>query len=290
MTNTAIIRAVDLAGEFSKLAKEGRYHKSFSTGFYGLDDLMKLAPGYLSIVSGIPSMGKSEFMDAIAVNMAVLHKWKWLYFSPENFPIVEHIAKLAEKFIGKRLDKMTGEDRKIALAWIDEFFIWQYPEEDQLKLSDLMKLAQEVHDNHTINGWIIDPWNEVGHAQGKSRDDQYISVALRNLRRFARHNNIHICVIAHPNRTEKGKDGYQMPTLYDLNGGAMWRNKADYGWVAHRDNMERHEITISIQKVKYKWMGKIGTVSFDYDLGSGRFKDPMNPDFTLPGVKGDLPT
>jgi twinkle protein len=287
---SGIIHAADLAGEFAKLAKEGRYHKCFSTGFFSLDEIIKLAPGYLSIVSGVPSSGKSEVMDAIAVNMSIMHKWRWLYFSPENFPVVEHIAKLAEKYIGKRLDKMTKDDRSNALAWIDEFFVWLYPDENHLKLSDLMRLAQIVHDNQPINGMILDPWNEIAHTQGTARDDQYLAVALRNLRRFARQNSMHVAVVAHPNKTERDSSGnYKAPTLYDLNGGAMWRNKADYGMVVHREDLSRHGASVSVQKVKYKWMGKIGKVSLDYDVVSGRFKDEAAPSFNLPGIAGELP-
>lgn len=279
-----IYTAADLSTEFMQLCKDGKKRDGLSTGFPSMDEYMKLAPGYIAIVSGIPSMGKSEFVDAVVLNMAKQHGWKWCFFSPENFPVVEHMAKLAEKLIGKRMDYFTVADRKAAVEWLDEHFFWLYPEDDsQLGLNNLLDLIRQVNEERCIDGFVLDPWNEITHDNRNLRDDQYLASALRDLRRFARHQNLHGIVVAHPNKTEKEANGaYKPPTLYDLNGGAMWYNKADYGWVVHRPDWNRHEVAVYIQKVKFKWMGRKGSVMFDYDPMSGRFKCKENPLFTLP--------
>ena len=285
----AIFTANDLAGEFMQLCKDGKKRDGLSTGFPSMDEFLNLATGYVSIVSGIPSMGKSEFVDMVAINMAILHGWKWCFFSPENYPVVEHMAKLAEKYIGKRMDYFSVAERRSAIDWLEQHFFWLYPEDEQsLALPKLLELIKEVNECNAISGFVLDPWNEVSHDNKNLRDDQYLASALRDLRRFARHQNLHGIVVAHPNRTDKDANGYKPPTLYDLNGGAMWYNKADYGWVAHRHDWNKHELTVYIQKVKFKWMGRKGDVSFDYDPMSGRFKDKLSSDFSLPEVM-DVP-
>lgn len=279
-----IYRAADLSNEFISLCKEGKKRTGVSTGYPSLDPFLSLSKGYMSIVSGIPSMGKSEFVDALALNTAVQHGWRWCFFSPENYPLEEHIAKLAEKYIGKRIDHFTVSDRNDALDFIDTHFIWLYPEEDKLWLENLLQLVEQVHQTEgALDAFCFDPWNEIIHNNSGLRDDQYLAGALRIVRKFARKNDLHAVIVAHPNRTEKDDKGqFKPPSLYDLNGGAMWRNKADYGYVIHRHNMSLNEITLYIQKIKYKWMGQIGAVEFDYDISSGRFKCKDNPRYTLP--------
>lgn len=41
-----------------------------STGYHAIDDLFTIAEGQLSIVTGMPSSGKSEFIDQIMINLA----------------------------------------------------------------------------------------------------------------------------------------------------------------------------------------------------------------------------
>lgn len=288
--NKSIYTASDLSAEFMQLCKDGKKRDGFSTGFFSLDEFLKLAPGYISIVSGIPSMGKSEFVDAVTLNMALQHGWKWCFFSPENYPVVEHMAKIAEKFVGKRLDYFTANERKTAVEWMNEYFFWLYPEdENQLAFARLIELIQQVHTSHNLSGFVLDPWNEITHDNRNLRDDQYLAVALRNLRRFARQQNLHGIVIAHPNKTEKVNGQYVPPTLYDLNGGAMWYNKADYGWVIHRPDWNSHSVKVYVQKVKFKWMGRKGEAELLYDPMSGRFRCADNPDFTLPHNPSEPP-
>ena len=60
---------------------------------------MTIRPGELTVVTGIPNSGKSEFVDAVMVNVAVAYGWRFAVCSFEN-PVPEHMSKLAEKYIG----------------------------------------------------------------------------------------------------------------------------------------------------------------------------------------------
>ena len=48
-----------------------------------------MVPGELTIVSGVPNSGKSEWLDALAVNLAEMHDWRIAFASMEK-----HVASL----------------------------------------------------------------------------------------------------------------------------------------------------------------------------------------------------
>ena len=58
--------------------------KGVSTGFVTLDDLYTIAAGQLSVVTGLPGSGKSEFVDALMVNLAQKQNWTFCVASFEN--------------------------------------------------------------------------------------------------------------------------------------------------------------------------------------------------------------
>jgi twinkle protein len=280
-----VIYALDQMDALMELRKNPKEKHGLSTGFTSLDELMLISLGYLSIITGIPSSGKSEVMDGVAVNMAHIHDWNFVFYSPENYPIHEHVKKLIEKYHGKPLRAMTREEIEKGVRWVHKHFAWLYPPEDKAMLKDLLVLTDEVRALRKISGLVIDPWNEVSHAgQGQLRDDQYISRQLSTLRRYNRENSIHTFVIAHPVKMVKDANGnYPVPTTYDISGGAMWRNKADYAWCVHRPDPHKNEVDIHVQKIKYKYMGRVGAVTLDYEYQSGRLKDQDAPNFAMPG-------
>lgn len=278
-----IIKPLSLQQKFFDLRKGANYNKGLSTGFRSMDERMKLAKGYMSIITGYPSSGKSELLDAILVNMAMLEsQWKTLYYSPENHPIEQHMSKLAEKLIGKPAFEFTQQETEQALQWLQTYFTWIYPEKPTLET--ILGLAQEVAETSNLDALVIDPWNEVLHEKSHFNTADYLSEALMKVRRFARHHDIHVFIVAHPKLPTLDKNGcYPKPDMYSIADGAMWRNKADYGWAAHRPDLSKHEIEFIMLKNKYKWQGKImQSCYFDYDTKSGRFKEKTDEFFTIP--------
>jgi hypothetical protein len=57
----------------------------------------QVVPGELTVVTGLPNSGKSEWLDALVVNLAQLHGWRIGLCSLENEP-KEHARKLVEKY------------------------------------------------------------------------------------------------------------------------------------------------------------------------------------------------
>jgi twinkle protein len=118
---------------------------------------------------------------------------------------------------------------------------------------------------------VIDPWNEVEHLFNGLSETQYISQELTKIRRFARLNGIHIWIVAHPTKLQKNSQGkYDPPTMYDISGGAHWRNKADNGICVYRD-FETNQTEIIVQKIRFKEIGKLGSAKLKYTY-SGNYK------------------
>jgi twinkle protein len=282
----AIVTALSMQEALFKIKHEGRARKGVSTGIASVDECLLLNKQMLMIVTGIAGRGKSEFVDMMAVNSAILHGWNWVYFSPEN-PVVDHLEKIVEKKMGNRLNSASQEDIEDAIKWAHDHFSWIVAPDDKFSLMDIQNEVEEmiVADGKKVDVIVYDPWNELDHSKQGSRDDQYISDCLTKVRRFHKKYDLMTCIVIHPKGLSKDKDGnYPVPTLLDCNGGVMWSNKADYGLCVHRPNMMQHGADILIQKVKSKKIGKVGKIHLDYDVISGRFKDENDTLFTLPEI------
>jgi hypothetical protein len=62
---------------------------------------LQVVPGELTIVTGLANSGKSEWLDALVVNLAELYGWTFGVCSLENTPVV-HSTKLMEKYTRER--------------------------------------------------------------------------------------------------------------------------------------------------------------------------------------------
>lgn len=281
-----IIEPNDLFTKLMEIKKRNSSRKGVSTGFACMDEFIYLSKQYLMVLTGMPSCGKSEFLDGIAMNTALLHEWKWVYFSPENYPLEEHLKKTVERRLGDSLSNCCDTEIRLAVEWANECFCWLHPEDtENYALHDILaEVETMIHEGKQIDVLVIDPWNELNHvSQAGMRDDQYISKCLTTLRQFHRKYNILTCIVIHPTKLQKDATGkYPVPSLYDCNGGAMWRNKADFGICVHRHDMFKNEVSVYIQKVKFKTMGKIGEVKLDYQYHSGRFKSVNEASYCLP--------
>jgi len=241
------------------------------TGWSTLDELYTVRVGEMTIVTGIPGSGKSNFIDALCMNLILKHSWRIAVFSPENWPVKRHMKTLLEKLLNKSFDsnkhgeRMTPEGVREGTHHLEEHVRFIIPKDEIISVDVILKYARILCLQYGIKGLIIDPWNEVEHDQKMGeREDQYISRSLTKIRRFARFNGLHIWVIAHPTKLMKNSDGkYDPPTMYDISGGAQWRNKADNGICVYRD-FDTNLTTIIIQKIRFREIGKLGECGLKY--------------------------
>lgn len=236
----------------------------------------KPAKKMLNIWTGIPGHGKSEFLDALMVNLVLEQGWKFGVFSPENYPWELYIQKLSEKLLCRKFFGQTTEDdlQKI-MAFMGNHFYLIEPDEDNITVDALLDLNLEAVKRYQVDGIVWDPWNEIDlRLRNTDNETSFIGRALGKIRRHARRHNYLMNIVAHPAKmlTDPKTKKYIVPNLYAISGSANWYNKADNGFTVYR-NFDTKIIDVHIQKIKFKIHGKVGVVQFRYDLNSGRFNE-----------------
>lgn len=253
------------------------------TGWEGVDRLYTPAAGQWTLVTGIPSMGKSEWLDALAINIAESAGWVFGVCSPENQPITWHTAKLLEKRMGKRFKPGAISEKEFSDAkqWLHEHFHFILPETPTLE--SVLDKAKVLVRRHGLKGLIIDPYNELDHTRRKEgvNETEYVSAFLTQLRTFARQQSVHIWLVAHPAKLLKDRDGtYPVPDGYSVSGSAHFYNKADNIVAVHRDmNNPNASTEVHVQKIRSRWLGNRGVANLKWRPECGRYRD-MADSFT----------
>lgn len=246
--------------------------KGVTIGHPNFDRLCSFETKRLCVVTGIPSSGKSEFIDEIVERLNINYGWRAAYFSPENAPLAYHAAKLIEKFTGKRFSRSTmsyGEYKQVK-EHLEQDFSFIAPKED-FTVGNILEKARYLVRRKGIKILVIDPYNRLEDESGNQNETKYIKGLLSQLTRFAQQHDVLVILMAHPTKLHKNKDGViEPPTLYDISGSAHFFNMADFGLVVHRDYIQNN-VEVHVAKVKFKHLGTKGTALFKYDLENGRY-------------------
>ena len=275
----------DIEDKLDDLYHKG-LRKGFSTGFDIVDQFYTVVPGQWTVMTGIPGHGKSNFLDAIMVNLAKHNDWNFGLFSPENQPIQRHFAGIMEKYFEAPFDlgkpgRINEEQLEEGKKWLKKHFSVILPhEDDNWSIDGVLELAKVLVYRKGMRGLVIDPWNELDHSRpGNQTETEYVSSVLTKIRQFARNMDVHVWLVAHPAKLYKDKDGkYPVPTPYDISGSAHYRNKADNAitvWrnVGHDDQLVAD---IHVQKIRFKEVGKVGLCSLRFDPVRGSLFDDID--------------
>lgn len=275
-----VFSADDYRSEVRELWSEG-YGHGVSTGIDAVDEIFTVKPGQLSIVTGLPSHGKSEFIDQVMLNLAMNEHWKFAVASFENPPAV-HIAKLIEKFTGKPFfdgptPRATESEREEALDFIDKHFV--FLENKDGSMSTIDSIIQRTKDailRMGCRGLVVDPFNYISQPKTDS-EHAFITEMLSRMSQFAKAHDIHIWFVAHPAKMYPREDGtFPVPKGQHISGSAAWNAKADLGITVHRG-----EATVEVHcwKSRFKWVGQQGLALLEYDPISGRYSSVVNDGF-----------
>lgn len=276
-----LFSVMDYKSEVLSLYDKG-VNRGTLTGWKQLDEFYSVRPCEMTIVTGIPGSGKSNFCDNLAVNLAKEHGWRFAFFSPENWPVERHIQSIMEKVEqkpfardGRFANRMTREDVKESLKLMNDYFHFIYPEDEMLTVDTILEKAKISIFRYGINGLVVDPWNEMDHVYERGDNEaKYLSRALTKIRQFARKNGVHIWIVAHPRNLTKDEDGnYKPPTMYEISGGAHWRNKADNGLCVHRPDSSTDITEVFVQKIRFREVGKKGKAILKFCRDTGQYED-----------------
>ena len=242
------------------------------------DEHLSFELGYITLITGIPSHGKTVFTDNIITNLNIFEGWKTAFYSPESWPIRLHHARLSAKVSGKWINQQTDVETQELIDYFQDNFYYIMPE-STFDVEGLMATVKKLIKKHGIKAFVIDAWNKIEHKYTGS-ETQYISSVLDMLDMFCKQNGVHLFLIAHPTKIKKNDKGvFEIPTMYDVSGSANFYNKVANGITVYKRKIENETyITeVYVQKVKFEHWGKEGQVTFQFDKNCGRFYE-SHPD------------
>jgi len=295
-----VLTVADIEKELDTLFVEG-YPSIDGIDWVYFDELIKFSFGRLTIITGIPNSGKSDFIDQISVRLANRRGWKFGVFSPERLPSEIHVSKLASVYIGMPFvdypdrKKMSTDQYVQAKYFCNEHYYFLNVEEVDCTIDGILSKAEEMVLRFGINGLIIDPYNYIESKRPNGMSEtEYVSLVLGKIKMFSYKYKVHPFLVAHPTKMKKNANGkYDIATLYDISGSANFFNKTDNGISLYR-NYDTGLLDVYVQKVKYFWEGKVGYTSFKYDPYTSRYSTEMGdfeqeykyaPYFAQPTVK-----
>lgn len=257
------------------------------TGWPSVDRHYSVSPGQLTILTGWPGSGKSEWLDALLIHL-MHQEWRIAIFSPENQPLVLHAAKLLEKATGKPFgrgptERMTLEDiREVSISLLSGRIAFvRAPEEGARTAANVIEAATPWLNNFRgqKRGLVIDPWNELEHWRPHGLSEtEYISQQLSIVRNWARANGVHVWIVAHPQKIRREDGKLPVPRPDMIAGSQHWWNKADCAVTVWRnmDEPDDQHVDIHIQKIRFKHIGRPGVVTLRYDRITGRYHEIPN--------------
>jgi twinkle protein len=251
--------------------------KGFSTGYSSVDSIYTVAPGQLTVVTGYPSSGKSNFIDQVMVNLARANDWKFAVCSFENQPEI-HITRLMEIYTQKRFfegkERMTQHERDAAFQWVKEHFLFIDSQgEEPNTLDSILDRARVAVKRMGVRGLIIDPYNYIDLNRENTTETEAISNMLTRVQKFCKAHDVHTFFIAHPSKINRAGVEQPRPDGMSISGSMAWWAKTDNGITVHR---QEQWVEIAVWKCRYRWVGTQGETSLLYNKTAGTYSENLD--------------
>jgi len=256
------------------------------TEWSGFDLVYRPESGLFTIVTGIPGVGKSTWLDNLVYQEAKYRGAIVAICSPEQQPLERHEAALAAIHVGKAFERfdpdgkpwpnrMTWSEADEAHRYLRDRFVFLLP--SQPTIPAILERAKIAKLRYGITWLIIDPWTELEHSRpDRMTEQEYYSWATGMLRAFGQQYNVHISLVAHPTKVRMDSDGrYPVIEPYDIAGTAHFANKPDFVLSLWRDLDDSDSATVvHIKKLRFDDLGKRTAHAFKFlPDGSRRFID-----------------
>ena len=259
----------DVEDEISDFVKHG-FKPGFQIGLSNFDEIFSTYTKQFIAVTGVPSSGKSDFVDQMCVGYNRNYQWKTAYASPENHPTFLHAHKLMRKhWEGMPSKQDIGGDKwnQIADHVNDNYF---FIDMEKYSLDEVLRKGAELVQRKGIKCLVIDPFNKVRDVGGSDDVNRYTMEYLSKIEIFAKKYDVLVIVVAHPTKMYKDKDGkMEEPTMYNIKGGGEWYDASYHGLLVHRD-YQLNTVKVKVLKVKFQNLGKNqAEAHFRWDSASG---------------------
>jgi len=262
----------DIETEITDFVENG-FKPGFQIGLQNFDDIFSTYTGQFITVTGIPSSGKSDFVDQMVMGYNLNYQWKTAFASPENAPTYLHAHKLMRKAwqgMPTKKDINTDKWNQVADHINDNFF---FIDMERYTLESVLRKGAELVKRKGIKCLVIDPFNKIRDVDCKTEDvNRYTMEYLTKIESFAKKFDVLVFIVAHPTKMYRTQDGkIEEPTMYNIKGGGEWYDASYHGILVHR-NYEEKTVKAKILKVKFQNLGENGAEAhFKWDPASGCF-------------------
>ena len=262
----------DIEDEITDFVKNG-FKPGYQIGIPNFDGIFSTYTGQFITVTGIPSSGKSDFVDQMVVGYNQQYEWKTAFASPENAPTYLHAHKLMRKVwqtMPSREDIGTTKWKQIAEHINDNFF---FIDMERYTLESVLRKGAELVKRKGIKCLVIDPYNKIRDVDCHTEDvNRYTMEYLTKIETFAKKYDVLVFIVAHPTKMYRDQNGkIQEPTMYNIKGGGEWYDASYHGLLVHRD-YEAKNTKVKVLKVKFQNLGENGGESFfTWEPKSGSF-------------------
>ena len=269
----------DIHDEVKEFVTNG-FKPGFQVGLKNFDSIFSTYTGQFITVTGIPSSGKSDFVDQMVVGYNNQYGWKTAFASPENQPTYLHAHKLMRKTWQDmpNVNDIGGDKWKQVTEKVNDnyFFI----DMDRYTLESVLRKGAELVKRKGIKCLVIDPFNKVRDVDCKTEDvNRYTMEYLTKIEIFAKKYDVLVFIVAHPTKMYKTQDGkIEEPTMYNIKGGGEWYDASYHGLLVHRD-YELKTTKVKVLKCKFQNLGENGAEAhFTWEPRSGCFIPEIKPE------------
>ena len=260
----------DVEDEIKDFVQHG-FKPGYQVGLQNFDEIFSTYTAQFITVTGIPSSGKSDFVDQMAIGYNKNYNWKTAFASPENQPTYLHAHKLMRKLWQDMPSiKDTIKWNNISNHINDNFF---FIDMERYTLDSVLRKGAELVKRKGIKCLIIDPYNKIRDIDSKTEDvNRYTMEYLTKIEIFAKKYDVLVIIVAHPTKMYRDKDGnLEEPNMYNIKGGGEWYDASYHGLLVHR-NYEQKTVKVKVLKVKFQNLGENGAEAhFKWHPRSGSF-------------------
>jgi replicative DNA helicase len=236
----------------------------------------RIVPGWVHVVIGWPSHGKSAVCDALVVGLAADHGVASLVWSPEGAPSARHLLRMATIRAGVTLTSPAAAVESV--AWVEQHVAW-VDHDRRTTLPRVLAAADAHAARHRLDVVVVDPFTSLDKWDADAGEpwDRMLNRHLTRLQRWARARRVAVVVVAHPKQRDRFASGLQpVCTSSDIAGGAMWANQIDSLVSVWRDSQgvsrPKERVDVHVQKVRDDGLGgQMGRCGELVRLASGRY-------------------
>ena len=267
-----VVTLNNINDELQEFIQEG-FKPGYQIGLDNFDSIFSTYTGQFITVTGVPSSGKSDFVDRMVVGYQLKYGWKTAFASPENKPTFLHAHKLMRKvgnWMPSKMDINSKKWNEVTELVNDNFY---FIENERYDLDSVLEKGAELVKRKGIKCLVIDPYNKVKmHGSNSMSIPDATMEYLTRVEAFAKKHDVLVIVVAHPTKMYKKEDGtLDEPNMYNIKGGGEWYDASYHGLLVHRDYTKR-TVKVKVLKVKFQNLGENqAEAHFKWDKVSGNY-------------------